>query len=342
MMPSAPDDVEPLIISPLPRRVRPILNETIDSYLLRIGNANHLHPMEVRSMITGESKYEPRPNPIPAPRLAQLTGIPARTLALALPELAHASLQPLPITGRPRPEVVRARPACMRCVGGRTAEPWGAPRVWSLHEDAILCIRHRCLHGQPALSLSAIPEAVAAARQHKRLIRRYGRETVRSAFHNAVRITGEYPAAIVNFHERMEILCGPDWQVHRNDPRYIVSIYPEAVELTKLLASPYWKALILNGHMPDDAINWADVDTRRFTIVERNPGQHGFILRRESSELRQFENEVHRKVSPYIDWLPRLANSDEASLAGWVHNVLKRDCSHEGSRSQPEPREAFS
>jgi hypothetical protein len=333
-------DVEPLIISPLPRRVRPIFNETIDSYLLRIANANHLHPLDVRSMITGRSRHESKPSPIPAHRLAQLTGITERTLSLALPELAAATDQPLPLGGRPSPEAAVTRPACLRCIGGRPAAPWDAPQVWSLHEDAICCISHRCLYGQPSRSLTLVPEVFLANRRHKRLIRRYGRESVRAAFNDASRFTRQFPAAVLAFEARMDALYGPDWQFRQDDPRHVVATYPETVELTRMFASPYWNHLILDGHMPDDEVSWAELDTVRFTIIERSPG-HGFVLRQRDREIAQFEHQLHRAVSPHFEWIPRLARTSEASLAGWVYDKLRQKRNRDHGSRLPEPGEAF-
>jgi TniQ len=338
--------IEPLIISPLPRLVRPIRDETIDSYLLRVGNANHLHPMELHSMITGEpGSYTPKPSPIPAHRLAQLTGIPARILVLALPELAQVADEPLPLAGRPRPGITTTRPACMRCIRGRTAPPWGAPRVWSLHEDAILCIRHRCLRGQPPYALTTMPETIRANQRHRRLIRRYGRTAVRIAFGDAARITTEHSHALPGFGRRMEILCGPEWSVMRDDLRHLVSTYPETVELTRLFVSPYWRALILTGHLPGTDLTYRDPDYisaifAEYTSIERFP-KYGFLLRRASPEITRFMNEVHRAVSPRFLWYPERASKYDISLATWVHDTLKLDQARQWRGARPIPSETF-
>lgn len=346
MSPKTPEVFEPLLISPLPRRVRPILNETIDSYLLRVGNANHLHPMELRSMITGESgHYTGRPRPIPAHRLARLTGIPTRILALALPELAQVADDLLPLAGRPRPEIATTRPACMHCIGGRTAPPWGAPMVWTLHEDAILCLRHRCLHGQPSYSLAKMPETTRANQRHRRLIRRYGRTAVRIAFAAAARITNEHSHALPGFDPRMEILCGPEWSVMRNDLRHRVSTYPETVELTRLFVSPYWRSLILTGHLPGTELVGLDADhlsaiLDKYTPTERWP-RDGFLLRRTSPEITRFMNEVHRAVSPRLIWYPTRTSRSEASLVTWVHGELVFDRARQRRPAGPVPSETF-
>lgn len=346
MNPQAAQEPEPLIISPLPRRVRPILNETTDSYLLRVGNANHLHSMEVRSMLTGEARSDTKHRPIPAHRLALLTGIPARTLTFALPELAQVADQPLPLAGRPRPEIATRRPACMRCVCGRTADPWGAPTLWSLHEDAILCIRHHCLRGQPSHSLAKMPETVRANQRHRRLIRRYGRTAVRMAFDDAARITDEHAHALLGFGWRMEILCGPEWRVGRGDLRYLAATCPETVELTRLLVSPYWRSLILTGHLPGTALYGLDTEgiyaiSEEYAAVGRYASDSS-LLRRASPEITQFMNEIHRSVSHRFTWHPGRARHSEAGLMTWVHDMLALDRSRErGPAARPTPSEAF-
>jgi hypothetical protein len=85
-------------LRPLPVQPRPKAGETVDSYIRRLAQANHLKPSYLRGYLTGPPDYLGRPRPA---RLAVLTGrsqaLLERTLAdLASPGRTQRAERPAP------------------------------------------------------------------------------------------------------------------------------------------------------------------------------------------------------------------------------------------------------
>jgi hypothetical protein len=76
--------VSPPLLQPLPRQVKPFPAETSASYVARLAHANRLDAEALRYYITSDRRRSP---PMPAARLAVVTGIPAQVLRYAIPDL---------------------------------------------------------------------------------------------------------------------------------------------------------------------------------------------------------------------------------------------------------------
>ena len=46
-----------------------------------------------------------------------------------------------------------------------------------------------------------------------------------------------------DFNKRLSIFHGADWRLSPADPTVAAAAYPQVVGLTRLIASPYWRAL---------------------------------------------------------------------------------------------------
>jgi hypothetical protein len=49
----------------------------------------------------------------------------------------------------------------------------------------------------------------------------------------------------------MEVFHGSDWRLGPDHPTVLASEYPQIVALTRLIATPYWRSLILHGQGRD-------------------------------------------------------------------------------------------
>ena len=238
----------PVLLRPLPRFIAPFRDETTSSYLARLATANRLAPAALRALLAGGDRNDA---PVQLIRLAAVTGMPRAALAHAMPQICTADeLAGLHIASRPRARDGWSFAACRRCTAGRLVTRW------ALHDD-VVCGRHRRwiskYQAQP--DLTAQPEILTAHRRHRRLIRRHGRDTVMRAFRDARHICLGWRLDGIpddGYGRRMEIFHGPGWR-DRDDDETCTSdaaAYPQAVALTRLLASPYWRKRILGKDWP--------------------------------------------------------------------------------------------
>ncbi|GAA1993951.1 TniQ family protein [Catenulispora subtropica] len=239
-----------LLLDPLPRSVKPVLNETMDSYIRRLALANFLDPQALRAHLAGDNRKR---TPVPASTLAAVTGHSARTLRCALPELnIDDTGANLPITGRPHPASAKARPACRLCTAARGVSEH--VQCWARSEDQV-CFKHLRwlgLDSAPANQpdLSEHPRIVRAARQHAALVRTYGRSDVRAAYADAAHIARSWLEekwclnhvvnTLIDFH-------GKDWDLHRDDPTVAAALYPASIALIGVILSPWWQSLDVTG-----------------------------------------------------------------------------------------------
>lgn len=85
--------------------------------------------------------------------------------------------------------------------------------------------------------------------QYRKLIRQYGRAVVIGALTQAntiLRERAERRSYRTGVDQRMVRFHGRQPKVDKQDPTLLASYYIPAVALTRLLASPGWKALALN------------------------------------------------------------------------------------------------
>lgn len=230
--------------APLPRKVRPIPGETTASYLYRLARANRIAPARLEAHLTGTRQLSSlrRQPVIPLSVLAATTGIPARSLARALPELA-----PGPGPAWPSSQVRRV---CWRCAARRNAWPFAS--VWQPAEDSICrsCLtwtRHTA-RGRPGYQydIGHMPEILRAQRRHRRLARHQGGAATALAFEEAAHITALW--ARHDFYRDRTILVGEltgrqpvSRRLQYSDPAIPVVTYPESVDLAHVLAMPRWR-----------------------------------------------------------------------------------------------------
>lgn len=235
-------------LQPLPRQVKPFPRETLGSFISRLAQANRLDAKALRLYIVG---HKGRGALFPAARLALATNLPESTLRHAIPDL---------IGGHPAqglPSVTQRRrgdgPPCRRCALARGIT--GSVQCWKPPEN-VICLRHRrwiegwSCENQP--DLSAQPDILQAHKRHLRLVRRFGRDAVARAYTAAYEICLRWHdqfSYYEGFQQRMRIFHGPEGRaLPATHPSIAAAIYPQAVELTTLLASPYWQSQAAPGN----------------------------------------------------------------------------------------------
>lgn len=261
---------------PLPRPVAPVLNETIESYLRRLATANQLDASALRIHISGDIR---KAAPVPLTTLAMVSGQRTHALRYAILELSTGEeLATMPICSRPRPGGSKRR-QCLPCTRTRTRTRGHCADAWCWnHHDDVICFRHlrwigdgsdHADAGQP--DLSGQPDILRANRRHRGLIRRYGRDTAATAFREARYICRRWHDRGDHQHDFQRLMGrfhGHTWRVAASHPTVHAACYPQIVELTRLLASPFWRAKT-QQHWP---------------------------------EPREFINETQRTVAPRYRW----------------------------------------
>jgi hypothetical protein len=228
----------------LPLAARPARNEALASYLRRLACLNSLDGDDLWKRVTMPARGSRRLPDVAA--VATLTGREPADLAAALPELRG-----------PGPDWLSLRPApqagCPRCDAGHPGGP--VYRLLPRHEYA--CARHRYWIGppdvnQPGPELPGLPEIITAQRRHLQLVRQHGWEAVHDAILSAFMICGHLwtwqPHGIAGkrplWELRGQALIPPGQAgTQFSASRVFAAVYPEAVSLAAVLASPRWRTL---------------------------------------------------------------------------------------------------
>lgn len=109
----------PLLLRPMPRRVPPVRDETISSYLARLAEANRFEVAALRHLLSGSRRQDAD---VPFASLAAVTGMPPWSLAHAMPQISTPPERAyVDVANRPRPqvrgEVIACRPCTARAAG---------------------------------------------------------------------------------------------------------------------------------------------------------------------------------------------------------------------------------
>ncbi|MFD7911368.1 hypothetical protein ACFV30_11630 [Streptomyces sp. NPDC059752] len=233
-----------MLLRRLPDPVPPARHEITASYIARLAR---LHGLDInalwRCLTEREASGGIRRIVVPE-RLSVITGRTVHALSGALPELRHP--QPDWAMFRHQPQ-----PGCPHC----NAKHPGGEVVRIVPHHRYVCTQHRLWlcpsdadgHTTP---LHALPEVVQAQRRHLRILRRHGWAVTYDAVLTAILICGQLWSRPENenggaWHDwvrRADILIPPDTaETAFSVARLCAVVYPEAVALAPLFASPYWR-----------------------------------------------------------------------------------------------------
>lgn len=284
-------------VRPLPRRVSPMIDETLNSYLARVAWANRLSAKELRLHLSGSLL---KSIPVPPSRLATVTGCSELALRSAILELSDDAERAVWIArDRPWHRAMKSSGGCRLCLIRYGINAERAPGiVRRRHREDVVCRRHRRWIAdsdspsdrQPDLSVQ--PDILRAHQLHRRLIHRYGRGQIHAAYPTAEHIWRcwqEEGICQERFHRRMICFHGPDWHgtVRRNDPLRAAAAYPEVIALTRLLVSPYWRSLAMEG-------TWGAMINLRFLAEVRHTLAPSYVW---------FADPYHRTRDPLVGWV---------------------------------------
>ncbi|TVZ05050.1 hypothetical protein EAS64_10540 [Trebonia kvetii] len=237
-----PDAVDELryTFRPLPRACTPLPGETVSSYLRRLASANLMDRETRRTLVTGACRQAAGPRPAV---LSRLSGCPERTQRRALPELAS----PAPGAGARRASLPGRWPGlpALQCRTVRRGRRTGVARPGRRAVPAPPPVDHRSRPNRAAAP------ARRAARDTDRVPRlaAAGPRARAYAVIDAWRASGSYDYTRTDgFSERIGRFLGPGWSVYISSPFVAAAKYPQAVALTRLLASPHWTDLVTGDH----------------------------------------------------------------------------------------------
>lgn len=232
------------MLAPLPIPAGPAQHETLASYLTRLAA---LHALPVRELWDQLSISRPGSTRrvVQADRLATVTDRPVDHLAWALPELRDPA--PDWTLWRHQPQ-----PGCPRC----DARHDGGPVLRLLPHHHYVCTKHRYWIGPPDAGQPATPldkrlaDIVGAQHQHQRLLTRHGGPAVFDAVLTGFLICGHLWAhpqrpnaeACRHWTRRADLLIplGTEPKTFTAS-RLFAAVYPEAVSLAVIIASPRWR-----------------------------------------------------------------------------------------------------
>lgn len=243
-----------MLLRRLPDPVPPARHEIPVSYIRRLANLHGLDVSDLWVQVTEREKSGGMRRAVVPERLAALTGRSVHALAGAMPELRD-----------PQPDwrMFRHTPqtGCHRC----DARHPGGVVLRLLPHHRYVCLRHRTWIGPPdvdwpAADLSNLPDIVHAQRRHLRLLHHRGMPLTFDAVLTAFSFCGHIWNSADDHLKRR----GPDHIWHAWDARARVlipnddeatvhdsysasklfaAVYPEAVTLAAIIASPYWRRL---------------------------------------------------------------------------------------------------
>ncbi|MGA5135219.1 TniQ family protein [Streptomyces olivoreticuli] len=232
----------------LPAPVPPTQHEITTSYIRRLAT---LHGLDVNALwrqVTSRQAPRSTRRVVNPEQLAALTGRSPSELAGALPEIRQP--QPQWAMFRHQPQS-----GCHRC----DAKHPGGPVIRLLPHHRYVCTRHRTWIGPPdidgpASDLSMLPAVVNAQYRHLRILHRHGWAATYDAVLTSFMICGHIWSSGVSsdnrghvqhaWDARAEILIPQDTvRTSFSASRLFAAVYPEAVYLAAIIASPFWRKL---------------------------------------------------------------------------------------------------
>lgn len=230
---------QPTQLRALPKSARPVRNETLASFLARLGRRNGMPHGYLHRLL--------RTTDLPMlDAVAALIDAPRHTLAATLPELRTGESPIRPRARRPA-GFEGTILACQLCSARRTGDI--GVSVWA-NSEHVVCHHHQRWIGSPTtptsrqISVATTPEILAANRSHHRLLRDRDVDQTRAAFLDAATIVDHWHrrGRLPDVAALTRTLYGSAPPAHPGgaDPEIHAAQYPTIVRLAQLLADPRW------------------------------------------------------------------------------------------------------
>ncbi|GAA2635535.1 hypothetical protein [Streptomyces axinellae] len=240
-------------VRPLPLRARPMQDESVVSFVMRLAAANDFPPTllfrTIGNCVPGKHVLH-RDAILKAPavdRLGILSRTPADHLGRALPGLRHTpTYVPLPVTTPtirffrlPYPML-----ACRTCTlrhGPATAVAW--EHRGRDHARYVCTTHRRWINSTPQFHLTAAPEVVSAQHEYDQLADRYDQSRAFFGLFQAWNVTTRWlqerrhPALLQRWTTRAK-------SIGAAGPASAVSRFLEMTRLAELLVHPGWRELV--------------------------------------------------------------------------------------------------
>jgi hypothetical protein len=232
-----------MLLSRLPDPVPPARHELAASYISRLATIHGLDINDLWVQVTRREDSGGLRRVVIPERLVALTGRSIHDFAGALPELRDP--EPDWAMFRHQPQI-----GCQRC----DAKHPGGPVTRILPHHRYVCTGHRLWIGppdinRPAADLSHLPAVVQAQRRHMRILRTHGWAATYDTMLTAFTFCGHIGSLPVPPRNRRHVWHTWDARAHVlipagnehktfNTSKLFAAVYPEAVDLAVIIASP--------------------------------------------------------------------------------------------------------
>jgi hypothetical protein len=228
--------------------VRPVQDETTQSFVHRLAQANHIRNDELADYLIPRlagSQGLRRRFETSLHALAAVSALDAVYLAQALPDIRSQ------FTDQDSLHLNRTQLACRRCMAAKNITT--RVIVWARHDHNV-CLRHQLWISQGVnkpedqADVADLPEITQSQVRHHNLIRRYGHRPVNHCYWTAQQVidwSSNLPSPTARWErkryfftrEKAEFL---PWSYD------FAAYYPEVIGVLSVLLSPYWRRMAIS------------------------------------------------------------------------------------------------
>lgn len=301
---------------PLPRRVRPVQNETTYSFLRRLAHANHIQADKLIEHLEAWMNTNGRDISISPQNLADAAQIDVRCLLQALPQLQVQAPRSQEELIEPREPSVRLmstelRSACRRCMAAKGIFTAVTVLAWT---DTNLCLQHQLWTGHGVTSIEdqagigGIPEIGQAQTRLSRLCRRRGTRDIWYSYETAEAVidwSSREASSLTARQERLRRFLAGSTTGRLPRSYDYACYYPEVVGILGVITSPYWRR-IAGSLDPGDSVRlYRHVAASGLSRGDpsQNTPLRGWIMKLRAESIRQRNSDLAQHDDKRIGFL---------------------------------------
>jgi hypothetical protein len=301
---------------PLPRRVRPVQNETTHSFICRLADANHIRADKLIEHLDAWMNTNGRDISISPQNLADAAQIDVLHLLRALPQLqvqAPQSEEELLELQEPSARRMSAelRPACRQCMAAKGIFTAVTVLAWT---DTNLCLRHQLWTGHGATSIedqagiAGIPEIGQAQMRLSRLCRRRGPRDIWYSYQAAEAVidwSSREASSLTPRQERLRHLLAGSAPGRLPRSYDYACYYPEVVGILGVITSPYWRRIAGSLYPGDSVRLYRHVAASGLSRGDpsQNTPLRGWIMQLRAETIRQRDSGLAQHDDKRIGFL---------------------------------------